>query len=246
MKARQSWDDAYIKFAVTNWERNDLHDLADFIRECGISGERATKILDVGCGRGMRGLLALLGNPGLNVPGTRYVGVDFSGAAIAAAVASAARWRRRIDAHGQLEEIALATRASAIQGEPLRAHVDFVCEDLGTYLGRHERQYQLVVDWMCLHEMPPQNRRRYCQLLGACSNKYLIVNSFSRELSTVADLGVAVPGVRKYQLATPAIGSLFPDFRIVKTKDYPEDLTPSSIITDGIVAGKRAHHLVRH
>ncbi len=245
MTGRQAWEKTYIELPVTNWERNDLHDLADFIRECGIIDHSPVALLDAGCGRGVRGLLALLENPSLNLPSVRYTGVDFSRAAINAGTDSASRWCRRVDARGELEEIATATLAPSFLRRRIEANAEFVCENLDTFLGAHASQYDLVIDWMCLHEVPPHLRDGYCHRLGRCSTNGLIINAFSRDLSTVDKLTDAVPGVRKYQLSTDDIRALFPDFVIVSTKDYEEKLLPPTGVTDGIVAAKRAHYLTR-
>src|SRR5882762_7997692 len=83
--ASKHWDDHYNTTSVTDWERLPLTDLREFIVEAQLNLKRIDSVLDVGCGRGWRTLLAALTLDELNRPNVRILGVDISTAAISTA-----------------------------------------------------------------------------------------------------------------------------------------------------------------
>jgi len=240
------WNAFYTAGGLTDWELLPPKDLSAAVALVLSRGARLRSAAEIGCGRGMRSLVAILNNPTLNDATFSLVGIDHSSAAVYAAgglAFAAARGAPLPEPFGALVDTAVAIRPRPL----LCADLRFEHADLFNWLSGHsERAFDLIVDWMCFHEVPPNMRGRYADLVARCCGQYFIVNTFSKEGSSVDDLGVVADGIIKYQLSQEDISDIFGEyFDIVEYYDVPEDLLPEVAPRDGIVAAKRTYILKR-
>jgi len=89
-------------------------------------------------------------------------------------------------------------------------------------------EYDLVIDWMCFHEVPKANWGAYAELINRICKKWFVLNVFSRTGSgQLIGLPPAAPFVPRHQLSLEDIKGLFQEFIICEpwgSRDYPEDL----------------------
>ncbi len=235
----EMWNRAYATRNCTNWELLPLCDLRDFVRDSIPAKGNIRSALELGCGRGLRALVAMLDVSALGFDDISYTGIDVSKNAI--------RMARQI-----LEDITAGRRSSVFlermdkcfpeRPSGLKPAVSFQVADLFSWLESSDDDYDLIIDWMCFHELPPEYRTQYAELVAQRCSTYFILKCFSTEGSTQGELSEAVPGVPKYMLSEAEIVSIFePSFRVVRIVDYSEDIHPEVIPTDGVVAAKRAY-----
>lgn len=239
------WDKLYQKDGLTDWELLPPEDLINTLSSAISRYGLPETAIDVGCGRGLRILATILGLKSLNTESFRLRGVDHSRTAIATASTFATLLR-------QQEPIPepFATHMSSValsSTGPLRAAVKFEAADLFDWLrDASGLPVDLVIDWMCLHEIPRDERPLYAQLLTRACKRLLVLNTFSVEGSTVSDLGCIGERIPKYQLSRHDILALFgKSFSIVSTRLVPEDLNPATKPSDQIIAAKSIYMMVR-
>jgi len=127
----------------------------------------------------------------------------------------------------------------------MRADFLFAVADLFEWLPSGP-SVDLVVDWMCFHEMAPMSRKTYASLVAKKCRRYLAIKIFSTEGASGLRLPDALPGVRKYQFSRNDIEMVFGEyFEIEYVQSYPEDANPDVPHSDGIVAAKMAYLLKR-
>jgi len=226
---------------IPDWERLPLDDLKNFIEYCEINTWNIRSILEVGCGTGLRALLMLVGIPALNRPDVKYVGIDLSAHAIERAEAHLAALRA-----GQVPEPLQKYRH---EGPWLpRFKAEFRTMDLLQFpLPPVNEGYDLVVDWMCFHEMHIPNRNAYIARITALCSRFLVLKVFSEEGKTrVINLGDVFEGVKKHRLGKKEITQLYGEaFSILNTYPSPEDEHPIPAHDDGPAAAKMAYLMVK-
>ena len=244
-ESAREWNAFYRAGSLTDWEMLNPNDLRETLSAVvALSGGISTAI-EIGSGRGLRTLAAILGAPGLNRAGFALRGVEHSDAAVRFAKAFSAVLARGEGLPPPFGDVIRKTQPKI--GEPLRAHVEFVCADLFAWLGDvGNAPAELVIDWMCLHEILPELRPAYAELIAAKCERYFVLNTFSVEGATLTDLGCVGAKIQKFQLSRAEIEDLFGhSFRIVSVRLIPEDLDPHPRPSDGIVAAKCIYVLER-
>ena len=249
---RQGWENAYASKTLTNWEISAPCGLMEVLGQLRGKLGPNPALLEIGCGRALKTFIALLGNSFLNSENVKLTAIDLSQNAIATAgqIRSVLEDRRAepspfIDYIAQCINSRSGSNPDKIPH--LRTEVTLVSADLFAYLPTlRSRVADVVVDWMCFHELSPASRRRYSSLIARLARKYFVLNVFSREGSSRASLGDAVPGVMKYQFSRDDIVRFFGQhFQVVEFMEYEEDNSPDPRPTDEFVAAKRAYLLER-
>ena len=231
------WDRFYAPGQLTDWELLPATDLCETLATLLAIDKSLQSAIEVGCGRGLRTLTSLLCLDELNNPAFQLTGLDHSPQAIHMAQA----FTQRLQAGEQLHQPFCDFISAAVKPGPisLRARVEFVRADLFSWLSALNHPADLVLDWMCLHEIHPDERQAYAKLVGKACRKYFVLNTFSSTGSTVADLGYVGSRIRKYQLSRAELDDLFgPEFETIYCRLVPEDLAPLQKPSDGIVAAK--------
>jgi hypothetical protein len=235
--ASARWDAMYRGAPLTDWELippSDMRDVVDGV----LPLETMRSAIEIGCGRGMRALALMLSSPKLNRPDFAYTGLDQCPAAIAVAqqLASAAAEERPLPEPYRR----LLTPSVPVAGLRLMANVQYVTSDLFDWLEARP-PVDLVVDWMCFHEIPIALRQEYARLVASVCHGFFVVNLFSSEGASVSDLG-DVAGCPKFQFSEEEVLAIFGrDFELMHVRQFQEDLDPVPRPSDGIVAAKRAY-----
>jgi SAM-dependent methyltransferase len=240
----RGWDKKYEHHPerIPDWERLPLDDLEKFIEYCEIDTSKIRSIFEVGCGTGLRALLMMIGLPGFNRPEVKYRGIDLSAHAI-----------ERAKAH--LEELRAARVPKPLQkylGEgpwlPPRFQAEFQVGDLLTLPPPPAGEgYDLVVDWMCFHEVHIPNRNAHIARVTALCSRFVALKVFSEEgKKRVINLGDVFEGARKLRLKRSELTQLYGDaFSILNTHPYAEEEHPIPPHEDGAVAAKMAYLMVK-
>jgi SAM-dependent methyltransferase len=232
----KAWADHYSRHLKTDWEKIPLDDLANFVESSGVRKKDVKTVLDIGCGRGFRDIV--LATRCFNRSEVKMFGVDVAKHAID-------------DAKTCLQEI--------IEGN--------ICERLANYLPKACRlqctltfevanflhslpwsnpaSFDLVIDWMCFHEVRPIFRKQYIEKVNNITKNYYILCAFSKERNTQKQLQPVVKNVEKYQFSEDDIKHLFSEFSIVNICQYEECFEPPEPHTNGIVAAKRAYLMLK-
>jgi len=225
------WDDYYRDPAPTPWEMIDFQDLPSFLWSSELPLHRLTSMVSVGCGRGRRDLEMLRSIDDFNKPGFSYLGVDVSGVGLAQAK--------------QLFENAACRDGPQVAQEPtLQCRWEFINADVIAF--DPGRTFDVVLDWMCLHDIERERMHDYAAKVMAMADDLLILKTFSEEGSSVERLNGLGPLIRKEKLSEDDVRTLFGEqFEILFIQQFEEDLDPNPRPSDGIVAAKRAYVLRR-
>ena len=210
----------------TPWEQLPCNRESLFVKEIlsQVKLDQVHSILDIGCGRGYGVLTMLLDNPDLNRDDVKVLGIDFASNAVR-------------DAKALLEIVKAKTEPwPTNEGFPkkredrdLRCVVEFCELDILSREGSDVlTEYDLVIDWMCFHEVPKANWGAYAELINRICKKWFVLNVFSRTGSgQLIGLPPAAPFVPRHQLSLEDIKGIFQDFIICEPwgiRDYPEYL----------------------
>jgi SAM-dependent methyltransferase len=225
------WDDYYRDPAPTPWEMIDFQDLPSFLRSSELPLDRLKSMVSVGCGRGRRDLEMLRSIDDFNKPSFSYLGVDISGVGFA-------------QAKQLFESAACRDGPQAAKEPPLRCRWEFINADIFTF--DPGRTFDVVLDWMCLHDIGRERIHDYAAKVMAMADDLLILKTFSQEGSTIERLNGLSPIIQKEKLSEDDVRALFGEqFEILFIQQFEEDLDPNPRPSDGVVAAKRAYVLRR-
>ena len=225
------WDDYYRDPAPTPWEMIDFQDLPSFLRSSELPLDQLTSMVSVGCGRGRRDLEMLCSIDDFNQPSFSYLGIDISCVGFA-------------QAKQLFEHAAGRDGQQAAQEPPLRCRWEFINADIFAF--DPGSTFDVVLDWMCLHDIARERIHDYAAKVMAMANDLLILKTFSEEGSSVGRLNGLSPFIQKEKLSEDDVRALFGEqFEILFIQQFEEDLDPNPRPPDGIVAAKRAYVLRR-
>lgn len=237
----QQWDQRYNNTKVTDWEKIPANDLCNFIKEIQINLQNIHSVLEIGCGRGYRMFYWVLNEVGINRDDVKITCIDLSKNAINDAQKNLKKIHRK-----ELDENLSKQLDGAFTVEipDIKCDINFESQD---FLNANSSQakYDLVIDWMCFHEVFPGSRSDYISNLSKACNGTLILKVFSLENSSRAGLSPITRNIKKYQFDKKQIVSLFKGFSIIRYTDYEEILEPIPKHEDGIIAAKRAYYLTK-
>ena len=235
---RDSWNDAYVRHGLTNWELLPLRDMAEFASKSGVPFSDVRTIVSIGCGRGSRELNLLLLNSNLNRSEVSLCGIDLSSKAIQDAKRCEKSVRGGKGFAGPLRD-AMSKCFNGSSVPPLLASIEYECAEFLSW--NSTKSFDLVIDWMCLHALHPALRAEYIGKILSFLPKYIILKVFSSDISTVQSPKEAVPGVPKSLFSRAEVEAMFhPDYEVLHVAEDAEDLNPANRPTDDIVTGKRA------
>lgn len=233
------WEGSYQEAGsdtLTPWEMNPLGDLKAFMKGSNLRLKLVKSILEIGCGRALRSFILLLGCPPLNVGSLSYCGIDASKEAIGYCNA----YLRELK-EGTVPEFLAPYFSSA---PSIKCRIQFAAGDVFRRNGLLEKSYDLVIDWMCFHELP-QPPEAYAKLISRLADKFFVLKVFDSETSSQAVLTPVIPDVQKRQYSSDQIINLFQDFELEYSELEPENLNPVPRPKDGIIAAKRTYLFVR-
>ncbi len=229
MKTR--WDDYYKANPNPAWESFNLRDMSDFIARIELS--EINTVLDIGCGRGIRALAMILLNDILNRENVKIVGIDLSITAI--------EFAREF-----LEKVKSGTIPAPLTGicdsvTDFKVDIEFYEQDfLSDLPSQINQSYDLIIDWMCFHELFKAARDEYIEKVARLSSQFYIVNCFSTKESAV--LPEIIKGVPKQKFSKKNIQDLFGKyFDIMQEISYPTNKLQNQ--SDGFFAAKDAYLL---
>jgi hypothetical protein len=237
-----SWDALYECQALTPWEMLPPYDLQEFLQRHCVGIEQVGTILSIGCGRGRRDVIALSGIPELNRKSLAYTGIDIS----AIAVKQANELFAALSAGDAMAGTSkFLKNANSTRLPQLLVRYQLVHTDVIKYL-EIGKKYDAIIDWMCLHDLDVRLRRTYADLIKNSGAKYYILKTFSKEGSSIKDLGYVGEGIKKAQLSESEVCEMFgPEFEIVAFQQDKEELNPVPPPPDQIIAAKRAYLMRR-
>ncbi len=181
-KVIEEFNKAYSS-PVTPWEYIKPTDLADAFVEFQLNPWKISSILEIGCGRGQRLMHLLAKVPALNRRDVSILAIDVAEKAIEGANAVLQEENR------QREESGLSK---------LQCGIRFLCEDVVNLpIFAKSQKYDLIIDWMCFHELYPASVNDYEKIIADAARKFLLIKTFSEEGNKGIDLGFVVPDVRK-------------------------------------------------
>jgi hypothetical protein len=247
-RRKEPWNNHYESVirsgTLADWEKLPNDNLKRFLEEpCLINFDKVSTALEVGCGRGFRSLAFAFGL--LNRDGVSVYALDVASAAVDYA-------------NAYLGELTLDTpcqhpgqvcdrfksglpKAGAIRCRTTFRAFDFLGDDLPQ---GWPKRFDLVVDWMCLHEIAEDMLTEYAKRLSEVAERFLVVCAFAEEASE-EQLRCTISGVRKQKYSREDIARLFPAFDVVFTRDYEADEHPEPLHEDGRIAPKRAYILIK-
>ncbi|HYM06650.1 MAG TPA: methyltransferase domain-containing protein [Terriglobales bacterium] len=231
-RIRRRWNDKYAAPEAPPWEQIPLDDLAQFLTLCRVRNVR--RLLDVGCGTGLRLLGALLCLGSLNRKDVTVLGIDLS----PLAVKTAGRYLDAIQSGSppsQLVSLGISPERRLDCGVTFREE-DSTSEEVDL-----SGPFDLAIDWMCLHEVwdPIDHARR---IASWCSALF-VLNAFS-ENNDWANVTRAVEGVDKRRYSLEDVRGLFGRwFDIHFYHEFPA--RPDLKQSDGPLLAKRAYLMIR-
>jgi SAM-dependent methyltransferase len=235
-----SWDEQYRLAGLRDWELLPATNLGDVVLTIP-DLQAVSNIVELGCGRGLRSLVMVLTTEAINRRDVHVHAIDHSPSAIQQACMFLRLVNQGTAIPPPFDRVLLPALMNQTQPE-IRAEVSFECVDIFYWLPRQSpKSVDLLIDWMCFHEIDPQMWEEYASLVGNVCRKYFLLNTFSVEGATVIGLG-QVAGANKYQHSEQQLLRLFgAKFEIVAVINYAEDLNPIPRPSDGLVAAKRTY-----
>ncbi|MBN3909341.1 MAG: class I SAM-dependent methyltransferase [Nostoc sp. NMS1] len=234
---QESFENEYKK-PCTDWEELPLDYQSKFVSKemDGCNWSEIKNILDIGCGRGYGTLTMLLNEERLNRPDVNVLGIDIASNAIE-------------DANKLLQSIKLGETYPNLTGFPvkkndvqLRCNIEFKqCDILDDSIQGLLSEFDLVIDWMCFHELPKADWDKYVLFLEKICKKWLVLNVFTMDEGiTMYGLDPVAMYIPKHQFTQSAIREdLFRNFLYIGSLDYEEDSKPQS--SGSPIAAKRAY-----
>ena len=179
----------------------------------------------------------VLNEPGLNKTGTKILGIDIASNAIS-------------EANDLLNKIINQNRINDIpeyfpvkvDSAEIKSEIEFKCCDILDDSARRQlTEYDLVIDWMCFHELPKANWSDYVKLIEKICANWFILNVFilndEMEMHGLEPVAQHVP---KHQISDGTIRQdLFKNFEYIDSYYYKENLANQSFSTP--IAAKRAY-----
>jgi hypothetical protein len=203
----------------TDWEQLRSNYQSEFVSETLKHRFNNIKnILDIGCGRGYGILTMLLNEPGLNKPDVSVLGIDIASNAIS----QANNLLQRIKDRGLHPNIpGFPVKRDDVQ---LKCNIKFEQCDILDDSTLINNEYDLVIDWMCFHELPKADWNKYVSLLEKICTKWFVLNVFHLENEIkMHGLEAAAEYVPKHQISESTIRDLFQNFVCTATFEYPEN-----------------------
>lgn len=240
---RSAYTNATERNEKTDWEKIEPHDLLDFLAEhagIDIRAIQPTSILEIGCGRGERMFEALELNAtrkrlNINRSDVSILGVDIAENAVRAA-------RKRISDYGAKANDR-DSQESQIEMEKISCSIIFEDCDFLTY--RSEKKFDMVIDWMCFHEIYPAYRAHYIDNINRLCSDILVLKVFDTpDAGQRCDLPQICGKIPKWQYSRNDIERLFGEFFSIEADYYYKELAaPTVMHSDGKEAAKRAYLL---
>lgn len=227
----EQWNDYYRTPVSTPWEMIDFRDLPSFLRASKLPLKQATSLISIGCGRGHRDLEMLREIDEFNSAEFFYSGVDISSVAIA-------------QAKNLFGAASNAAKMLSDKQAALKCQWEFIHADLFEFDA--DRTYEIVLDWMCMHDIEREHLPEYARKVAALARDVLVLKVFSEEGSSVENLGLLGRDIQKLKISSADVLDLYGDqFEIAFVQEYEENLNPEPRPQDGIEAAKRAYVLRR-
>jgi SAM-dependent methyltransferase len=223
------WEEYYSSIDTPVWEMLPLGDEAEFLNR-NIKLEKVKSILDIGCGRGRRIIKCVSTCEKLNRTDVKIVGIDISKTAINSAM----------EYYAKIGKEVVNTKEEGCINPTLSFFCADILDDLPEIINI---KYDLVVDWMCFHEVFKNGRQNYVEKINALSKNYFILNVFSNANDSIF-LTEAVKQIPKYCFSREDIEKLFSKyFMIISSYKYPASTGKPH--PDGKIAAKEAFLLVK-
>jgi len=130
----------------------------------------------------------------------------------------------------------------------INCSIKFMEKDILT--GFSNEKYDLVVDWMCFHELPPNDRRSYVEIINdVCSNSVVVTvfhkdDNYSFQPTEFRDVAGKI---KKYRFTAEELSNCFaPHFSRLPQMDKTYPPIDKEIHTDGKVFPKLSAYMAKN
>lgn len=175
-----------LKF--TDWELIEPENLKHYIDYTFIEMNEIVSILEIGCGRGFRILSLILLDNEVNRIGVNIKCIDYSENAIKFANKMLKElqggkfpeaFKVYCEVYGGIISKDLKDLINENKVPSIKCNIEFIKQDV--FEGFENEVFDLVIDWMCFHEIAVAQRDEYAQILSKVSGKLYILTVFYKD-----------------------------------------------------------------
>ncbi len=250
---KERWNDVYKKYALTDWELIEPENLYQYINKTSLNKRKIKKITEFGCGRGIRILSLVLLDNEINREDVSIKCIDISAKAIsdAEAVYSQLKEKEIPDIFNELSSrghLSKEFENLLKEGIPdIKCTIEFVNTDLFMGFAADEKT-DLLIDWMCFHEIPVESRAEYIRIAENLCENYFILTVFCSDDCTfpIEEFKPVDGHIQKHMFSCAEIEQYFsnsfiqiPSYRCF----YPGN--SEKIHSDGMIFPKKTYFMVK-
>ncbi len=256
---RNKWDEKYAQNKLMDWELIDPENMKNYINSISINKQKINRILEYGCGRGFRVLSWVLLDPDINREDVYIKCIDISNEAIKDAKRNLEQLKNNKfpDDFVALTNVEINNKkivsnqfvSMVNDGDvpEIKCKIEFVNKDLFSGFPAEEK-YDLVIDWMCFHELAVEYRRDYVKITDEVCENYYMLTVFCKDTCDlpIEEFKQVADGIPKYMFSCQEIRQYFGIiFDQISAFDVYYPSIRDKVHSDGMVFPKKSYFMVK-